>query len=159
MKKVLYPGTFDPITNGHMDIIRRGALLFDKLIIAIAASPSKKPLFDLEQRVQLAKLATADFDNVEVLGFSGLLVDLHQNQQAAAVLRGVRSVSDFDYELQLANLNRKLKPEFETIYLSPIEETACISSTFVREISLHGGDIQNLVPNCVFEAMAKQKLN
>ncbi|MGL5344204.1 MAG: pantetheine-phosphate adenylyltransferase [Plesiomonas sp.] len=154
---VIYPGTFDPITNGHLNLIQRAGRLFDHIVIAVAASPSKRPLFDLDERVQLIQTVTADLPNVEVIGFNGLLIELAKTQQANVLLRGVRGVTDFDYEHQLANMNRRLMPELETVFLTPSEEWAFISSTLVREIALHGGDVREFVPPPVATALTQKK--
>ncbi|MGL6002447.1 MAG: pantetheine-phosphate adenylyltransferase [Plesiomonas sp.] len=154
---VIYPGTFDPITNGHLNLIQRAGRLFDHIVIAVAASPSKRPLFDLDERVRLIQTVTADLPNVEVIGFNGLLIELAKTQQANVLLRGVRGVTDFDYEHQLANMNRRLMPELETVFLTPSEEWAFISSTLVREIALHGGDVREFVPPAVATALTQKK--
>lgn len=117
--KVIYPGTFDPVTNGHTDLIGRAARLFDQVVVGVANSPSKRPLFDLDERVQLARQVTAHLPNVKVVGFSGLLVDFAKEQQANVLIRGLRAVSDFEYEFQLANMNRRLMPELESVFLTP----------------------------------------
>lgn len=143
--KVIYPGTFDPITNGHTDLIGRAARLFDEVVVGVANSPSKRPLFDLEERVQLARQVTAHLPNVKVVGFSGLLVDFAREQQANVLIRGLRAVSDFEYEFQLANMNRRLMPTLESVFLTPAEENSFISSTLVKEVALHGGDIHQFV--------------
>ncbi len=142
---VVYPGTFDPITLGHMDLIERGLRHFEKLIIAVAASPKKKPLFSLDERVALATEVTAGYGNIEVIGFSNLLVDFAHQHNAQVILRGLRVVSDFEYEFQLANMNRVLAPDLESIFLTPSEQYSFISSTFVREISFLKGDVSKMV--------------
>ncbi len=151
--RAIYPGTFDPITNGHSDLIRRASHLFDHVIIGIAASPSKKPMFTLEERVELAQAAVADLTNVEIVGFSGLLVDFAKQHQANVLVRGLRAVSDFEYEFQLANMNRKLDPNLESVFLTPAEELSFISSTLIREIAIHGGDVSQFVHPKVAEAI------
>lgn len=143
--RALYPGTFDPITNGHHDIIRRAAVLFDDVTVAIAASPSKTPAFGLEQRVAMAKLALADVPNVTVTGFAGLTVEFAREHGIAVVLRGLRAVSDFEFEFQLAGMNRHLAPEVETMFLTPAEQFSYISSSLVREIAALGGDVSAFV--------------
>lgn len=153
MSTVVYPGTFDPITNGHTDLVGRAAKLFDKVIIAIAHSPKKKPLFDLEQRVQLAREVLSSYPNVEVYGFSNLLVDFVQSHNANAILRGLRAVSDFEYEFQLANMNRQLAPHVESLFLTPTEHLSFISSTIVREVSALGGDVSKFVHPAVAKAL------
>ncbi|CZF82819.1 pantetheine-phosphate adenylyltransferase [Grimontia kaedaensis] len=154
--RVIYPGTFDPITNGHVDLVERAASMFDEVVVGIAASPSKKPLFDLEERVQLAKAVTEHLDNVSVVGFSGLLVDFAKQYQANILVRGLRAVSDFEYEFQLANMNRRLMPELESVFLTPSEENSFISSTLVKEVALHGGDTSGFVHPKVLKALKSQ---
>ncbi|MCL9669136.1 pantetheine-phosphate adenylyltransferase [Rosenbergiella epipactidis] len=141
----IYPGTFDPLTLGHLDIIQRSAGLFERLIVAIALNPSKKPLFNLEERVALAKQATANLPNVEVIGFDSLLAQLAAQHRATVLIRGVRSVSDFDYERQLAQANQQLNPQLETIFMTPNEQYAFLSSTIVKEVARHQGNIENFV--------------
>lgn len=153
---VIYPGTFDPITNGHLDIIERSALLFPTILVAVAASPSKKPLFALKQRVELVKQSISHLPNVEVLGFSGLLADIIKQHQVKAIIRGVRAVSDFEYELQLSHLNRLLTNGVESLFFPPSDRWSYVSSTMIREISLHGGDTQALVPPAVYQALQGQ---
>ena len=152
--KVIYPGTFDPITNGHTDLIGRAARLFDEVVVGVANSPSKRPLFDLAERVLLAQQVTAHLPNVKVVGFSGLLVDFAREQQANVLIRGLRAVSDFEYEFQLANMNRRLMPELESVFLTPAEENSFISSTLVKEVALHGGDIHQFVDPLVAQAIS-----
>ncbi|MCL1079602.1 pantetheine-phosphate adenylyltransferase [Parashewanella spongiae] len=149
----IYPGTFDPITNGHMDLIKRGASLFDKVIIGVANSSAKNPMFDLEERISLVKEATKSLSSLEVVGFSGLLVDFADEYQATALLRGVRTTTDFEYEMALANMNRALSKEFETVLLMPKAEFGHISSTLVKDIARHGGDISQFVPKEVSKAI------
>ena len=143
--KAIYPGTFDPITNGHYDLIERAAKLFRHVVVGIAENPSKKPLFSLQERVILAQQVTETLDNVSVVGFSGLLVNFAKEQEATVLVRGLRAVSDFEYEFQLANMNRRLFPDLESVFLTPAEENSFISSTLVKEVALHGGDDQSLV--------------
>ncbi|GGB41779.1 phosphopantetheine adenylyltransferase [Oceanisphaera marina] len=152
--RVIYPGTFDPITNGHLDLIERASLLFDEVIVGVAFSPSKRPMFDLEERVTLVKQVTQTLGNVKVVGFSGLLVDFAKQHQARVLIRGLRAVSDFEYEFQLANMNRRLMPELESVFLTPAEENSFISSTLVKEVVIHGGDISQFVPEAVTQAIA-----
>ena len=153
MIKVIYPGTFDPITKGHLDLIDRAAKLFDKIVIAVAESPKKKPLFDLADRVRMAEEVTAHLDNVEVTGFSSLLATFLEDQDAQVILRGLRAVSDFEYEFQMANMNRVLAPKVESLFLTPAEQYSYISSTLVREIASLGGDVSKFVAPCVQEAL------
>lgn len=151
--RVVYPGTFDPMTNGHLDLVERAARLFDHVIVAIAASEKKKPLFPLEQRVALAQEAVAHLPNVEVKGFNKLLAFFCQEQKANVLLRGLRAVSDFEYEFQLANMNRNLDKTIETVFLTPSEHLSFISSSLVREISSLGGDVAQFVPKPVLAAL------
>lgn len=154
IKTVVYPGTFDPITNGHIDLVSRASFLFDSVVVAVAASPKKQPLFSLEQRVELCQGVLEEFDNVSVCGFSGLLVNFVRDQGAYGIVRGLRAVSDFEYEFQLANMNRALAPEMESLFLTPAEHLSYISSTLVREIALLGGDVKKFVPPPVAQALA-----
>lgn len=139
--KAIYPGTFDPITNGHADLIERAANMFASVIVGIAANPSKKPLFSLEERVGLITEITQHLPNVEVIGFRGLLADFAEEQGATVLIRGLRAVSDFEYEFQLANMNRRLNPNLESVFLTPSEENSFISSTLVKEVALHRGKV------------------
>lgn len=141
----VYPGTFDPITNGHTDLILRASRLFGKVIVAVAKDTGKNPVCDMQQRIALARTVLNDFDNVEVVPFAGLLVNFCQQQEAGVVIRGLRAVSDFEYEFQLAGMNRRLSPQIETIFLTPAEQYAFISSTLVREIARLGGDVSEFV--------------
>ncbi|WP_282039961.1 pantetheine-phosphate adenylyltransferase [Halomonas alimentaria] len=141
MNTAVYPGTFDPITNGHFDLIERASRLFDKVVVAIATSPGKGPALDIDTRIALAREVTAGLDNIEVVGFSGLMTEFMKQQGARVLLRGLRAVSDFEYELQLANMNRAQMPELETVFLTPAVENSYISSTLVREIAKLGGDV------------------
>ncbi|MCU4676855.1 pantetheine-phosphate adenylyltransferase [Catenovulum sp. 2E275] len=141
----IYPGTFDPITNGHLDLIIRASKLFEKVIVGVANSPSKKPLFDLNERVSLISTITQAYSNVSVIGFNGLLVNLAKEHNANVLVRGVRAVADFEYEFQLANVNRNLYPTLETIFLTPIEKNSYISSTIVKEVAKHGGSVTDFV--------------
>lgn len=153
--KAIYPGTFDPVTNGHSDLIVRASYLFSEVIIGVASSPSKKPRFSLEQRVEMIKEITKDLDNVTVVGFSGLLVDFAKHHQAKVLIRGLRAVSDFEYEFQLANMNRRLSPELESVFLTPAEANSFISSTLVKEVALHNGDVSEFVHPIVKDALEK----
>lgn len=154
---ILYPGTFDPITNGHTDIVRRAARLFDRVIVAIAASPGKTPAFSLDKRVKLARAALKDIKNVEVCGFAELTVAFARKQGIQAILRGLRAVSDFEFEFQLAAMNRHLAPDVETIFMSPAEQLTFISSSLVREIAGLGGDVSQFVHPAVMKELAKLK--
>ncbi len=152
----VYPGTFDPTTNGHHDLVERASGLFDKVIVAIAANTSKTPLFDLDHRVRMAKVVLADFSNVEVTGFSDLLVDFVHQVNGNVILRGLRVVSDFEYEMQLASMNRHLASDIETLFLTPSEKSSFISSTLVKEIAMHGGDVSEFVHGSVVKELATQ---
>lgn len=153
MRKVVYPGTFDPITNGHVDLVERACRLFDEVVVAIASSPGKNPLFSLAERVAMTQSTLSHLNNVEVCGFDILLADFVAQKQAHAVLRGLRAVSDFEYEFQLANMNRALRPEMESIFLTPAEHFSFISSSLVREIASLGGDVGEFVPPVVQAAL------
>ncbi|OYD24356.1 pantetheine-phosphate adenylyltransferase [Oceanimonas baumannii] len=156
--RVIYPGTFDPITNGHLDLIGRASQLFDEVIVGVAFSPSKRPMFELEERVALVQevIEHEQLGNVTVVGFSGLLVDFAREYQASVLVRGLRAVSDFEYEFQLANMNRRLMPTLESVFLTPAEENSFISSTLVKEVAIHGGDISQFVPDAVRKAIAQK---
>ena len=145
----IYPGTFDPITQGHEDLVRRAASLFDRLILAIAESPSKRPLFDLAERVELAREVLGDIKNVEIVGFNSLLMNFVHDRGAKVVVRGLRAISDFEYEFQMAGMNRSVYPEVETVFLTPGEQHMFISATMVREIARLGGDVSKFVQPCV----------
>ena len=149
----VYPGTFDPITNGHTDLVSRAAKVFPKVIVAIAESPHKKPLFSLEERISLARNDMSDLDNVEVVGFSNLLVEFVQQMGATVIIRGLRAVSDFEYEFQLASMNRHLAPAVETLFLTPDEDFSFISSSLVKEIARLDGDVSEFVCKEVQDAM------
>ena len=153
MTSVIYPGTFDPITNGHLDIIERSAVIFPRVLVAVANSPSKKPLFSLDERVELVRQSVAHLSNVEVFGFSDLLANVIKQHNISAIIRGVRTTTDFEYELQLADLNRLLTKGVDSLFFPPAEKWAFVSSTIVREIYLHGGDVAELVPVSVFNAL------
>jgi pantetheine-phosphate adenylyltransferase len=149
----VYPGTFDPITNGHTDLVARAARVFPKVVVAIAESPYKKPLFGLDERIELARNQMADLGNVEVVGFSNLLVEFVQQIGAGIIIRGLRAVSDFEYEFQLASMNRHLAPEVETMFLTPDEDYSFISSSLVKEIARLDGDVSEFVCDEVQQAM------
>lgn len=157
MKNIaIYPGTFDPITFGHIDLIERAAHMFDRVIVAIAANAKKQPLFDLAERTVLAKEVLNHHNNIEVLGFENLLTDFAQEQGANIILRGLRAVSDFDYEFQLAGMNRRLAPHIESMFLMPAENYTYLSSSFVREIASLNGDVEQFVPQVVVSALKKK---
>lgn len=157
--KIIYPGTFDPITKGHLDLIKRACRLFDDVTVAVAIGHHKKPLFTLEERIALVEVACHEqgLTNMSVIGFDGLLVELAKNQQATGVLRGLRAMSDFEYEFQLANLNRELDPNFEAVFLTPSQQYSFISSTLVREIAKLEGDVSKFVPPCVEQAFKRKR--
>jgi len=154
--KAIYPGTFDPMTNGHLDLVTRAALMFDHVILAIAASPSKKPLFSLDERVALATAAISHLKNVEVIGFSDLMATFAKDHNATILVRGLRAVSDFEYEMQLANMNRHLMPTLESVFMMPSKEWSFISSSLVKEVARHGGDIRPFLPNNITQALLKK---
>ncbi|MFC1684386.1 pantetheine-phosphate adenylyltransferase [Pseudomonadota bacterium] len=156
MTIAVYPGTFDPITNGHSDLVTRAALLFDKVVVAVAASPSKAPVFALEARETLIREALVDVPNIEVCHFDTLLVDFVRQKGAGVILRGLRAVSDFEYEFQLAGINRRLAPDVETLFLRPAEQYAYISSSLVREIAALGGDVSEFVHPAVQAALSNR---
>lgn len=149
----IYPGTFDPITNGHIDLVNRATRLFDEVILAIAANPSKQPMFSLAERVQLAEQIFQGNQKVRVLGFAGLLANFAREQQAQVLIRGVRAVADFEYEFQLASMNRQLNPELDSLFMTPSEKNMFISSTLVKEVARHGGDVSNFVSSNVLTAL------
>jgi pantetheine-phosphate adenylyltransferase len=149
----LYPGTFDPITNGHSDIVRRAARLFDRVVVGVAANPAKKPLFTLAERVDLVRAVLADVERVEVVGFSNLLVDCVRQYGGQVILRGLRAVSDFEYEFQLAGMNRRLDPQIETVFMTPSEKETYISASLVKEIAHLGGDVTEFVHPAVKAAL------
>jgi len=152
----MYPGTFDPITLGHEDLVRRATRLFDKVIVAIAANPSKEPMFSLDERVELARTVLTDMDSVEVMGYSGLTVDFARDNGLQAIVRGLRAISDFEYEFQLANMNRHLNEAVESVFLTPTETYTYISSSLVREICSMGGDISEFVSPKVKDALMER---
>lgn len=150
-RRAIYPGTFDPITNGHVDIITRAATMFDEIIVAVADNPKKNPMFSIEERIAMAKKSTRFIQNVKVIGFNSLLVDLSDELEANIIIRGIRAVSDFEYEFQMGYANSSLKKELETIFLMPSLEYAFISSSIVRSILPFDGKIEHLVPHCILE--------
>lgn len=152
----IYPGTFDPVTKGHTDLIERALHLFDKVIVAVAENTAKEPVFSLDERMQMAKVALENLEGVEILPLTGLLVDFAKQHHAKAILRGLRAVSDFEYEFQLAGMNRKLGPEIETLFLTPAEKYAYISSSLVREIAALGGDVSPFVHKNVMAELIKR---
>ncbi len=156
-RNAIYPGTFDPITNGHQDLVRRAASMFGRVIVAIAANPNKVPMFPLDARVDMARRVLHDLTNVEVLGYSGLTVEFARAKNATVVVRGLRAVSDFEFEFQLANMSRHLAREIETVFLTPQEQFTFISSTLVREIAVLGGDVHEFVHPLVETELKKHR--
>jgi len=152
----IYPGTFDPITDGHLDIISRASRLYPEVIIAIAVNKGKNPLFSLEERVEMAEQVTSQLSNVSIIGFGNLLVDCAKEHKAQVVLRGLRAVSDFEYEFQMAGMNRRLSPELETVFLTPAEQYEFISSSMIREIAKLSGDVSSFVPKLVEERLKEK---
>lgn len=157
--KVVYPGTFDPITNGHIDLVNRAVKLFDEVVIAVAVGHHKQPMFDFEERVSLVKTVFHHLPQVSVVGFEGLLVEFMREQRATAVLRGLRAMSDFEYEFQLANMNRELDDNFEAVFLTPSQDYSFISSTMIREVAKLGGNVNKFVPECVLAGFAQKRAN
>jgi pantetheine-phosphate adenylyltransferase len=153
----IYPGSFDPLTNGHLDLIERGAKIFDELIVAILRNPEKEPLFSLEERLEMIRDMTRERENVRVDSFDGLMVDYALKVGATAVLRGIRAISDYEYELQMALMNRKLEPRLETVFMMPAETYSYLSSRLVREVATLGGSVRGLVPELV-EKKLREKL-
>ena len=159
MKKIiaLYPGTFDPVTNGHSDLVRRAVTLFSEVVVAVAANPTKRPLFSLEERVNLARQVLQDVEGVRVIGFDNLLINCVKQQQARVILRGLRAVSDFEYEFQMAGMNRRLDPHIETVFMTPSEQDTFISASLVKEVAQLGGDVTAFVHPLVKAALAARK--
>ena len=153
----LYPGTFDPITTGHSDLVRRATRVFDKVIVAIAANPAKQPLFSLDERVEMARAVLADLPSVSVIGFDTLLIDCVRQHQARVILRGLRAVSDFEYEFQLAGMNRHLDPKVETVFMTPSEREMFVSASLVKEIAALGGDVSLFVHPRVMQALRAKR--
>jgi pantetheine-phosphate adenylyltransferase len=156
VRSVVYPGTFDPITNGHLDLIQRASSLFDLVVVAVAVDTGKEPAFDIDRRIELAEHVLRDTPRVEVTPFSGLLVEFARDRGTAVIMRGLRAVSDFEYELQLAGLNRRMAPDIETLFLTPAEQYAYISSSLVREIARLGGDVSTFVAPVVHAALRER---
>jgi pantetheine-phosphate adenylyltransferase len=156
VKKALYPGTFDPLTNGHLDVIRRASRLFDRVVVAVAASGGKETLFDLAERLEMLSDVIEEFDNVEAVPFEGMLIQEFERLDVDVVIRGVRLYQDFEYEYTMALMNRRLLPSFDVIFLMPSEEVLSISSSLVKDIHQHGGDVSALVPPNVLERMRAQ---
>lgn len=154
--RAIYPGTFDPITHGHLDIVTRAAMMFDTIILAIANSPHKSTLFSLDERVALAKRVTAHLPNVEVMGFSDLMANFAKAQQANVLVRGLRTAADFEYEMQLAHMNRHLMPELESVFLMPSKEWSFVSSSLVKEVARHHGDVTHFLPEPVCSALLEK---
>ena len=155
-RNAVYPGTFDPITNGHTDLVRRAATIFNRVVVAIAANPNKAPMFPLEKRVEMARGVLADLPNVEVMGYSGLTVEFARRNDLFVIIRGLRAVSDFEFEFQLANMSRHLSREIETVFMTPQEQFTFISSTLVREIAVLGGDVSEFVHPIVAAELRRQ---
>lgn len=156
MIRAVYPGTFDPLTRGHEELVRRASTLFDSIVLGVADSRTKRPFFSLHERIDMAREALGNFPNVVVVGFSGLLIDFARKQGARAIVRGLRAVSDFEYEFQLAGMNRNLNPDVETVFLTPSEQHMFISATLVREIATLGGDVGKFVHPYVCEKLAEK---
>jgi pantetheine-phosphate adenylyltransferase len=159
MQRAVYPGTFDPMTMGHVDLVKRASKLFDSVIIAIASSDSKKPMFSLEERIEIGNKIFADDPKIEVVGFSGLLVNFAKDNDANILIRGLRVVADFEYEFQLANMNRAMSPDIESVFLTPKEEYSYISSSLVKEIAMMGGDVKRFVDPVTLEALNQKIKN
>ncbi len=156
MKLGIYPGTFDPLTNGHLDLIERGLRIFDEIIVAVAPSPKKQPLFTLEERLRIIGEAVKDCKNVRIEAFNGLLVDYVREGGGIAIIRGLRAVSDFEYELQMALMNRRLDMNIETVFMMPSEEYSFLTSTIIKEVASFGGSVKGLVPEAVEKALKKK---
>jgi len=156
MRRAIYPGSFDPVTNGHLDVIERARKLFDEVVVAVAHNDEKQPLFSLKDRLDLLRETAGKIDNVRIAEFEGLLVEFARKEKAGAVIRGLRAISDFEFEFQMALMNRKLDAEVETIFLMPKEEYTYLSSRIVKEIARLGGDVSGLVPACVAKALRRK---
>ena len=146
IQRALYPGTFDPMTNGHLDLVRRAGQIFDEVIIGVSENPNKTKLFNLDERIEIVNHITSNIKNVKVIGFSGLLIDFLAEQECRIVLRGLRALSDFEFEFHLASANKRLNPDIETMFMTPDEQNHFISSSLVKEIAKYGGDISSFVP-------------
>lgn len=157
MRTILYPGSFDPVTNGHLDVAFRAARIFDRVVIAVASNSEKKPLFTFEERMELLRHACREHKNIEISSFQGLLVDAVEEFNASAVIRGLRAVSDFEYEFQMALMNRTLNPHCETVFMMPSPEYSFVSSRMIKEIAARGGDISAFVPEFVADAIRSKK--
>ena len=157
--KAIYPGSFDPMTNGHLDLIARGSRVFDHLVVAVLNNSAKHPLFSVPERVEMLTESVADLGNVSVATFDGLLVDFARQQQAQAVMRGIRAISDYEYELQMALMNQRLAPELETVFLMPAAKYSFVSSRLVKEVFQLGGSVEGLVPQLVIERLKKRVAN
>ena len=158
MKTAIYPGSFDPITNGHLDIIKRGAEIFDKIIVAVLINVDKKGLFEIEERVELIKKATSDIKNIEIISFEGLLIDLLKEENSSIILRGLRAVSDFEYEMQMALMNNKLDSDVETVFMMTSAENSFLSSSAIKQVAKFGGNMDGLVPNNIIKDI-ERKIN
>ncbi|HEX8950163.1 MAG TPA: pantetheine-phosphate adenylyltransferase [Dissulfurispiraceae bacterium] len=156
MKLAIYPGTFDPITNGHLDLVERGLRIFDEMIVAVAHNPKKQPFFSLEERLELIRESVKGYDNLRVESFDGLLVDYMQSRGGVAIIRGLRAISDFEYEMLMALMNRRLATEIETVFMMPSVEYSYLTSTIVKEVSSLGGSVKGLVPKVVEKALRKK---
>ncbi len=152
----VYPGTFDPVTNGHIDLVERSLTIFDEVIVAVAANPKKRPLFSLEERIEMFRKVISRHRRVRIEGFDGLLVDYVRVKKAVGIIRGLRAVSDFEYEMQMALMNRRLDSKIETVFLMPSEEYSFITSTIVREAASYGGDVSSLVPAIIVDKLRKK---
>jgi pantetheine-phosphate adenylyltransferase len=157
-RTAIYPGTFDPITNGHHDLVRRAASIFERVVVAVAANPNKAPMFSLDQRVDMARRVLVDVPHVEVMGYGGLTVDFAQQNGLSVIVRGLRAISDFEFEFQLANMSRHLSPEIESVFMTPQEQYTFISSTLVREIAVMGGNVSEFVHPLVEAELKKHRV-